>query len=243
MTIERETRFVAHFDILGMSSIVERDADVAWSLLSDLTYVRDKASAHVVEFLDTREKVAFSDAIKSVTFSDTILFFTKGGSDSELRCLLILASEIFHKALCRCVPVRAGISFGKFFFNFEKSMFAGPALIDAYRTGEAAQWLGIALSESVRERSIALNMTTGKSNLVVPWLLPLKDGNMPCSVINWPAAFAHDFNVSPPLSVEQFYKPLEPTFGPFEQLPPEVKDKYRHTIRFLNEHLIRHITT
>ena len=23
----------------------------------------------------------------------------------------------------------------------------------------------------------------------------------------------------------------------------EVKDKYRHTIRFLNEHLIRHITT
>jgi len=238
----RGSRFVAHLDILGMSSIVERDANAAWSMLSDLAAVRDIANGHMLEFLDTKRIVAVSDAVRSVTFSDTILFFTKGESDIELRCLLIVVSEIFHKAYCRSVPVRAGISFGTFYFNFEKSMYAGPALIDAYRIGESAQWLGIALADSVKEKSMALNMTTGKSKVVVSWALPVKNGAIPCSVINWPAAFAHDFKVAPPISTEQFYKAFEPTFGPFRQLAPQVQDKYRKTVKFLNEHLIRHIT-
>lgn len=243
MSAERDSRFVAHLDILGMSSIVERDADAAWSMLSDLATVRDTAKASVLEFVDTGTVIAISDVISSVTFSDTILLFTKGGTDSELRCLLVLISEIFHKALCRCVPVRVGISFGTFYFNLEKSMYAGPALIDAYRIGESAQWLGIALSDSVKERSIALNMATGKSKVVVPWALPIRNGTRSCSVINWPAIFAHDFNVSPPISVEQFYKAFEPIFGAFGHLAPDVQDKYRHTIEFLNEHLIRHGTS
>lgn len=239
----RDLRFVAHLDILGMSSIVERDADAAWDLLTDLVAVRDKTSSYELEFLETEERIATSDAICSVTFSDTILLFTKGSSDTDLRCMIVLVTEIFHKALCKCVPIRAGISFGKFYFNFDKSMYAGPALIDAYRIGESAQWLGIALSESVKKRAVALNMTTGKSKVIVPWSLPLRDGTKPCSVINWPAVVAHDFTVAPPLYVEQFYQPFESTFGAFGQLPPEVQAKYRNTIEFLNEHLIRHAET
>jgi hypothetical protein len=239
----RDLRFVAHLDILGMSSIVERDADAAWDLLTDLVAVRDKTNSYELEFLETKERVAISDAIRSVTFSDTILLFTMGSSDTDLRCMIVLVTEIFHKALCKCVPIRVGISFGKFYFNFDKSMYAGPALIDAYRVGESAQWLGIALSESVTERAVALNMTTGKSKIIVPWVLPLKDRAKPCSVINWPAVVAHDFTVVPPLSVEQFYQPFESMFGALWQLPPEVQAKYRNTIEFLNEQIIRHAET
>lgn len=236
----RDLRFVAHLDILGMSSIVERDADAAWEILSDLVAVRDNTTNYELEFCDTKERVVISDAIRSVTFSDTILLFTKGSSDTDLRCMIVLIAEIFHKALCRCVPVRAGISFGKFYFNFEKSMYAGPALIAAYRAGESAQWLGIALSESVQQRAASLNMASGNSKVVVPWDLPLKDGTKSCLVVNWPAIVAHDLTVSPPISVEQFYQPFESTFGALEQLPSEVRAKYINTVEFLNEHLIRH---
>ena len=243
----RDQRFVAHLDILGMSSIVDRDADRAWQLLSDLVAVRDKISNYALEFIDTKELIAIPDVIQSVTFSDTILLFTKDSSDKNLRCLIVVVAEMFHKALCQCVPVRAGISFGTFYFNIEQSMYAGPALIDAYRVGEAAQWLGITLSQSVRDRAVALKMMSGNSNVVVQWDLPVKDRANPCQVIsmptwvaNWPAVVAHDLTVSPPISIEQFYQPFESTFGEIGQLPQEVRAKYSNTVEFLNAHLIRH---
>ena len=243
----RDQRFVAHIDILGMSSIVDRDADLAWELLSELVAVRDRTSNFALEFLETKELIAIPDVIQSVTFSDTILLFTKDSSDRNLRCLIVLVVEMFHKALCRCVPVRAGISFGTFYFNFEKSMYAGPALIEAYRSGEAAQWLGIALSPSVQDRAAALKMMSGNSNVVVPWNLPVKDKANPCQVVtvqswvvNWPAVVAHDLTVPLPISIEQFYQPFESTFGFIEQLPQEVRRKYSNTVEFLNVHLIRH---
>jgi hypothetical protein len=236
----RDTRFVAHLDILGMSSIVERDADAAWGLLSDLVGVRERAEKYELEFVETNECLAIPDVIKSVTFSDTILLFTRGSTDSDLRCMLVCAAEMFHKALCSCVPVRIGISLGTFYFNIEKSMYAGPALIDAYRIGESAQWLGIALSESVRKRALDLNMTSGKSQVVVEWALPVKGGTKSSAVLNWPAAFAHDIKVKPPISVSLFYQAFERSFGALDQLAPEVRLKYENTVEFMNARLHAH---
>lgn len=235
-----DLRFVAHIDILGMSSIVERDADVAWELLSGLVAVREQTENYALEFIDTNDWMAISDVIQSVTFSDTILLFSKGSSDQDLRCMIILVAEMFHKALCRCVPVRAGISFGKFYFNFEKSMYAGPALISAYRAGESPQWLGIVLCESVQQQAISLNMRSGNSEVLVPWVLPTKDGKKESIVVNWPAIVAHDLKVAPPITVEQFYQPFENTFGRIGELPAEVRAKYANTVEFMNEQLFRH---
>lgn len=243
----REQRFVAHIDVLGMSSIVDRDADLAWQLLSDLVTVRDTTSSYALEFIDTKELIAIPDVVRSVTFSDTILLFSKDNSDANLRCLIVLVAEIFHKALCRCVPIRAGISFGTFYFNITRSMYAGPALIDAYRVGESSQWLGVTLSQSVQDRAVALNMISGKNSVVVPWNLAVKDKANPCQivikpawVVNWPAVFAHDLTASPPISIEQFYQPFESIFGEFDELPHCVKAKYLNTVEFMNVHLISH---
>lgn len=238
--MNRDLRFVAHIDILGMSTIVEKDADEAWGLLSDLVAVRDQVGTYEIEFLDPNERVFAAETIRAVTFSDTIVLFTKGGSDTELRCMIVLVAEILHKAMCRCVPVRAGLSFGTFFFNIDKSMYAGPALIEAYRVGEAAQWLGIALGESVQEKAASLGMMSGSSNIIVQWALPLKGGTEPRFVVNWPAVVARDLTVKPPLSVAQFYQGFEPTFGPFAQLPAEVRAKYENTVKFMNAQLALH---
>lgn len=237
---DRDLRFVAHIDILGMSTIAKKDADEAWGMLSDLAAVRDRVINYEIDFLDSNERVLVSEAIHAVTFSDTILLFTKGGSDTELRCMIVLVVEILHKAMCRCVPVRAGLALGRFFFNIDKSMYAGPAFIEAYRVGESAQWLGIALAESVQERAINLRMMTGRSKVIVQWALPLKTGPEPRFVVNWPAVVAHDLTVTSPLSVAQFYQGFERMFGPFAQLPAEVQAKYENTVKFMNEQLALH---
>ncbi|NMG30066.1 hypothetical protein [Aromatoleum evansii] len=233
-------RFVAHIDILGMSSIVERDADAAWGMLSELAAVRDHAQDFELEFLDTKERLHIREAVYAVTFSDTIVLFTKVGSDTELRCMIVLVAEILHKAMCRCVPVRAGLAFGKFYFNLDRSMYAGPALIEAYRVGESAQWIGITLADSVREKAANLQMTSGSRDVIVDWDVPIKCGIIRRSVVNWPAVFAHDLAVAPPICIQQFYQGFENTFGAYSKLPPEAQEKYVNTVEFINAQRIRH---
>ena len=171
----KDIRYVAHLDILGMSELVHKDFDDAWGMLSDLVEVRDKLSGISIEFLETKEIVNVSEVIKMVTFSDTIVLFTKRNTEIELRCMIVLITEIFHKAIYKCVPIRAGLSVGKFSFNDEKAMYAGPALIEAYRIGEGSQWLGISLAESIHEEAIKLKLQTNGSDIVIPWDIPLKD--------------------------------------------------------------------
>ncbi len=233
-------RFVAHLDILGMSSIVEKDADEAWGMLSDLVAVRDRIGNYTMEFLDTKELVGATNAAAAVTFSDTIILFSKGSSDSELRSLLILVTELLHKAMCSCVPVRVGVAKGRFFVNVEKSMYAGPALIEAYRVGESAQWLGISLAESVQSQARSLTLKSGKSEMLVDWPVPIRGGTERRYVINWPAVFAHDFKVAPPITVAQLYQAFARTFGPFESLPADVSAKYENTVFFINNRLAAH---
>lgn len=227
-------RFVAHLDILGMSAIVEKDHDEAWQMLSELVDALDSAKNTTIDFIDIAERIHVPEHVRSVTFSDTILLFTHGTTDVDLRALVYTVLQIFCQALYKRVPVRAGIALGTLYLNFEKSMYAGPALIDAYRVGESAQWLGIVFSSSLQGREKTLRLTRGKSSIVVDWPVPLKHGQCNSSVVNWPAAVRQNFKVSPPLLPEQFYEIFEATFGPFNELPPEVVVKYINTVDFIN---------
>lgn len=236
----QDLRYVAHLDILGMSELVDKDLDEAWGMLSDLVAVRDHVNALALEFTDTGNTVSIQNTIKVVTFSDTIILYTKTHSQSELRALIVLVTEMFHKAIASCVPVRAGISFGKFYFNEEKSMYAGPALIEAYRVGERSQWLGISLADSVKGAAIELGMKSKNSEVVVNWDIPCKTGNINGYAINWPALFAHDLKVTPPFSPEHFYTAFHSAFGPYEELHKTVQSKYINTVDFMNHYLDKH---
>ena len=233
----RDLRYVAHIDILGMSELVAKDMDEAWGMLSDLVAVRDRANTLAIEFTDAGDTVNVQGTIKMVTFSDTIVLFTKTHSPSELRTMIVLVTEMFHKAIVSCVPVRVGISLGKFYYNDIKSMYAGPALIEAYRIGERSQWLGISLADSVKDAAIELRMTSNDLDVVVNWDIPCKTGNINGYAINWPALFAHDLKVSPPFTPENFYTAFHSTFGPYEELPKTVQSKYINTVDFMNYYL------
>src|SRR5688500_8913271 len=109
-------RFVAHLDILGMSAIVEKDYDEAWQMLSALVDARDSATNTTLEFIDRAERIHIPEQVRPVTFSDTILLFTRGATDNDLRALVVTVLQIFYKALYNRVPVRAGIALGPFYF-------------------------------------------------------------------------------------------------------------------------------
>lgn len=230
-----DTRFVAHIDILGMSVLAAKDAHLAWQLLSDLVKARDEAHSAEITFLDTAERVAVQDQVRAVTFSDTIVLFTKAASLTDLRSIIIVTTEILNKALHLCVPIRAGIALGTFFFNLKHSMYAGPALIEAYHLGEQAQWIGITTSETVYRRSKEANFQSGNADVVIPTFVPVDGGTRDGFAVNWPAVMARSLHAKLPVSAAQVYEGFTQYFGPFESLPKKVQGKYEHTAWFINQ--------
>ena len=150
--------FVAHFDMLGMSSLIRRDPELVWQKLSALTTAKQERLSLDIERLDTGEYI--QDQVRAFTFSDTIVAFSKSDTDNDALVFVLLTTELFASSLHYCVPLRGGIAHGQFAFNFNLNLFSGPALLDAYELGESSQWLGISLDDSVAEAIDRLSIAT-----------------------------------------------------------------------------------
>lgn len=228
-------RFVAHIDVLGMSALVAKDPELAWNLLSRLVEARNDSHAIELTFLDTAERIAIPNQVQAITFSDTIVLFTKGAQINDLRAILVMATQLLSQALRLCVPIRVGISVGTFFFNLKESMYAGPALIEAYHLGEKAQWIGITTSEDVYLRALKANIQSGTSNVVIPANIPMDGGMQAGYAVNWPVILNDSISAPRPVSVNQVYEGFAQYFGSWESLEVRAKAKYEHTTNFLNQ--------
>lgn len=230
-------RFVAHIDILGMRAMMRRDAETAWKVLSGLANVRDHLSRLQLGYIETARQEMLGERVMAVMFSDTIVLFTKSESDDDLQAILIALGEFIHKAMLSLVPIRAGLSGGQFFFNIKESMYAGPALIDAYELGENAQWLGIVTTKKIHEQSCQAGFKSGSADIVIVTDIPTKTGVVSGFAVDWVSPARHDFKVRPPISVELFYSQFERAFGPLAELPEKERRKYINTTCFINERL------
>lgn len=216
---------------------MRRDAEMAWKVLSGLANVRDHLSSLQLSFIETAKQERLSERVMAVMFSDTIVLFTKSESDEDLQAILIALGEFMHKSMLSLVPVRAGLSGGEFFFNISESMYAGPALIEAYEIGEGAQWLGIVTTRAIYDQSIRAGFKSGNADLVVPEKVPTKTGLVSGFAVNWVAPVSNDFKVKPPISVELFYSQFKHAFGPLNALPENERRKYSNTTEFINARL------
>lgn len=235
--MQANRRFVAHIDILGMRTMMQRDAETAWKVLSGLATARDHIGQLQVGYIESARHEMLASRVMTLMFSDTIVLFTKTETPEDLQAILIALGELLHKAMFNLVPVRAGLAGGQFFFNIAESMYAGPALIEAYELGEAAQWLGIVTTKDIYDQAKRAGFKTGNEDIVIATNIPLKQGWVPGYAMNWVAPVRHDFKVPPPIAIELFYSQFEHAFGPLSALPPNQQKKYANTVRFINERL------
>ncbi len=233
----KDTRYVAHFDMLGMSELVLRDVDQAWGALSDLAQAKEEILGLEIEVLSKKLKIR--DRVWTFMFSDTVILFTLGEEPEDLYAVVVLCTELFSRSLQKCVPLRGGIAHGVFRFNLDWELFAGPSLVEAYNLGERTQWLGIVIDPIVAERATALSLeVTPGLSAIDEWKVPMKTGSRERRhVINWPAICQKSFTAPTPFTAEQFYQGFVPLFGPYSELPTSVKRKYENTVEYINSRL------
>ncbi|MES2739120.1 MAG: hypothetical protein V4672_22600 [Verrucomicrobiota bacterium] len=228
-------RYLAHLDILGMRTLTKQNHHAAWNMLSALETALLQSTPVTIKSDKFDDPIHIPDLIKSVMFSDTIIIYTESNTPRDFYAIFTAALNLFSKALYYRVPIRVGISKGIFHADKVRSMYAGPALIEAYDIGEASQWLGIVLSPSVAKDAIAQNLRRGNTSLVIDWELPTKEGTIRATVANWPVALESSFKITPPLTTQQLYSVFEEYYGPFSELHESVMNKYTNTVDFINE--------
>jgi len=228
-------RYVAHFDMLGFKSAIARNLDEAWGALCDLRSSMDKILRIAIGSISTDQVIA--DRIRAYIFSDSILIFTFSNKPEDLKAILILSSHLFSDSLASCVPLRGGISFGKFYFDLEQHLFCGIPFVQAYQIAERAQWLGIVVHDSVAKNYFdePSKPTSGKTPVLVQWDVPIKpSGQKKHWVINWPHIFKHSFNKPAPITTEDFYQAFERLFGSYDKLKEDARIIYVNTVEFIN---------
>ncbi|PIS26298.1 MAG: hypothetical protein COT45_00970 [bacterium (Candidatus Stahlbacteria) CG08_land_8_20_14_0_20_40_26] len=234
---EKYKRYVAHFDMLGFKNATLRNPDEAWKALSSLRACMDRVLELHIKVLSTNEII--SNRIKAYIFSDSILIFTLRDEPKDLISMLVLTSQIFADSLHACIPLRGGISYGDFFFNLDLHLFCGTPFVKAYEIGEMVQWSGIVVDKAVAEHYQKNPFPKSRgSPIIIQWDVPVKPyGKKKFWVVNWSVIFRRNFKKELPISVQDYYEAFKSLFGPYENLPADVKAKYENTVNFINSNL------
>lgn len=232
-------RFVAHFDILGWRHAVRRDLDRAWSVFEGFSEAHRRVHSYRLQI----NGILRERRVQSRMFSDTILISTPSDDDDDLFDLLVRCGELLKDALSQWVPLRGGIGVGSFREDPSRNLFAGEALNRAYEIGEAAQWIGVVLDEAVADRVRRFAMpyeSDTKDPGIVPWDVPVENEQVRrAAVLNWPCIFRDNFKAVP-TSGEAMMRFVDPIFGPWAALGPEVRRKYENTCAFIVAQLRDH---
>lgn len=148
-------RFVAYFDILGFSDLVnDSNGDISKQILiNKYKEIIEKSEKEVLEINSFSE-----NRMKHVWFSDTFIFFTEGGEGIDYRAIITCSQFFIKNMLYINEPLRGAISYGELYADTSKNIFVGKALIEAYKEAESQNWIGLILSPSATRRTRTLNL-------------------------------------------------------------------------------------
>jgi len=149
-------RYVGFMDVMGFKDMVARKShEEIGGMLHQMSFMKDILQRVIVSpFKKIDEKFEREERVKSITFSDSVLFVTK---DDSLSDLLVLSGvlEIFQEAaIQRGAPTKGAVSFGRLTADFDKSIFYGQPLIDAYLLQDQLNYYGIIIDNEVESRII-----------------------------------------------------------------------------------------
>lgn len=220
--------FVAHFDILGMSSVLRKSNGRAWLLLCDL--------AEATEREELPLSVEMRENLGEKFFSDTIILHTCNDDTASLHSIVARLFEIFRCAFCVGIPLRAGIAHGAWIeaASGKQDLFTGDALLRAYHIGESQQLISIAICDVTRERFLKTPFSFSSGLPVIKdYLIPVKGGaNSNHAVLNWPAHCQHELSSLRPLTAKALANKFS-EFGCYETLGEHEKAKYENTVAFI----------
>ncbi|MCH7827607.1 MAG: hypothetical protein IIC75_06510 [Bacteroidetes bacterium] len=102
-------------------------------------------------------KTVSANQTKAITFSDSIIVFSKGGTFQDATKIYVDAYAILRIALKNKIPMKGAISYGDITVDFDKPIFFGQPIIDAYLLHEDLLMLSTIIDHNAEKRFKYLN--------------------------------------------------------------------------------------
>jgi hypothetical protein len=173
------SRFIAYFDIMGFKDMVQRSSHEA--ILGKLESLKKLLSHLENVTVDENKELKKINPEKfqtrSVTFSDSIIFFSKGDKLEDLQKITADAYTLLQTALIENIGIKGALAFGQITVDFEKFLFFGQPIIDAYLLHEEIMMYGIALDCTYEAKLKTLKTTYNfPDSIITSYRVPLKNG-------------------------------------------------------------------
>jgi hypothetical protein len=170
-------RFVAFFDILGFKDLVARNTHN--NVLKKLEILKRaiqkiEGNSYVQRFEDFKVE---TDQTKVVTFSDSLIIFSKGAKDKDAVKIISDCYEILRISIKNGISIKGAISFGEITVDFEKSLFFGQPLIDAYLLHDELQMLTVIMDHNFEKRWEKIN-NEEFNEIIITYKVNLKCGRI-----------------------------------------------------------------
>lgn len=225
------TCYVAYFDVLGISEALRLRPGRAAATIS-------KLQLNLSEALETTTTEEAGRVVprrtRSLTFSDSLLLFTLRDTDDDVQSLLSAVVVLFCHSFGYSIPLRGGVTRGIMCVYDQGGVYTGPALLEAHRLSESAQWIGVCCDAAVASRSEVLGTKTGeRAPVIVPARIPSKEGGGEGFALNWPGLLAHEVK-DRPLSAERLHRYFRLGSTSYRRLQPLARLKYERAAEFFN---------
>lgn len=180
-------RFIGFFDIMGFKDLVQRTPHA--EVYKRLDKIKDFLNFY--EGLDSRVGALpggkdNSTIVKHVLFSDSILIVSAGDSAKDIQHLIYRCNHFIWHCFENGIPIKGAISHGTLTADFEKSIFFGQPLIDAYLLQDEITFYGAVIENNAERQISKLKIKDSVFlNKFYPYEVPTKSGKIRHLCLKW----------------------------------------------------------
>lgn len=198
-------RYVAFIDIMGFSNYVYRNEHelVKNRMLKfeNIVSRTENAARTAAKSMDGLDK-----GIRTLVFSDSVLILSTDSSKASLESIIITCQLLMANCLKSGIAIKGAISYGMITADFNKSLFFGKALIDAYQLEEQLTFYGIVIDHKVQKKMRVLKV---ESIYILNQSVPTKSGNISHGHVNWARVCETIHKKTSPMEImESFYEDM-----------------------------------
>lgn len=183
-------RFVAYMDIMGFRDMIFR------STHQHVLEVMEQFRIPIKELKKEAKKRLRGEShgwdtfkntvVRPVIFSDSVLLFSNDDSLGAFENLIWQVGSVIRNALMNGVPMKGAIAYGEQTADFDKSLYFGKPLIDAWELQSELVIYGVILHHTVEAYLLEQGWTEElEETSILKYATPLKQGTVDHYLVHW----------------------------------------------------------
>jgi hypothetical protein len=213
-------RWVAVFDLLGTTQLLHDDSE--WQVHDALARAIERAR---------RDCKGDTSLVRPAWFSDTFILFTPDDSMQSYAMLDTIATNFFLGLILDHIPARGALACGRAYIDLEESVIFGRGLVEAYRFGDAQDWIGFIVCPSAVALLSPHGLPSGLDYVQsdVPWSANRRPAGAPPQLPVFVIGRSGSLNGENPFIGNLHRMSSEAAAGP-------QRAKYDRTLAFIEQH-------